>query len=165
MLRAEKGYIIVGQETDGTVTPDDLGLGWTIGRAKRDFVGKRSLSRPDMLRADRKQLVGLTTIRRRWKKARRWSLTRAPDFPCLRLGTSRRRIGARRCTARSHWRCWLVAGRIGRSLYVAGRAGAVVVRVTEPMFYDAQGVRLMGERDLPLHAIVADCCTLHRGVC
>ena len=45
VLRAEKGYIIVGQETDGTVTPDDVGLGWAIGKAKPDFVGKRSLAR------------------------------------------------------------------------------------------------------------------------
>ena len=43
VLRAEKGYIIVGQDTDGTVTPDDAGLGWAIGKAKPDFVGKRSL--------------------------------------------------------------------------------------------------------------------------
>ena len=49
VLRAEKGYIIVGQETDGTVTPADLGLDWAIGKAKQDFVGKRSLARPDML--------------------------------------------------------------------------------------------------------------------
>jgi sarcosine oxidase, subunit alpha len=41
VLRAEKGYIIVGQETDGTVMPADLGLDWTIGKAKRDFVGAR----------------------------------------------------------------------------------------------------------------------------
>jgi sarcosine oxidase subunit alpha len=41
VLRAEKGYIIVGQEADGTATPDDLGLGWTIGKSKKDFVGKR----------------------------------------------------------------------------------------------------------------------------
>ena len=61
VLRAEKGYIIVGQETDGTVTPDDLGLDWAIGKAKKDFVGKRSLTRPDMLLANRKQLVGLLT--------------------------------------------------------------------------------------------------------
>ncbi len=59
VLRAEKGYVIVGQETDGTVTPDDLGYGWAIGKAKRDFVGKRSLARPDMQRTDRLQLVGL----------------------------------------------------------------------------------------------------------
>jgi sarcosine oxidase subunit alpha len=61
VLRAEKGYIIVGQETDGTVTPADLGLDWAIGKAKRDFVGKRSLRRPDMVKPDRPQLVGLLT--------------------------------------------------------------------------------------------------------
>jgi sarcosine oxidase, subunit alpha len=61
VLRAEKGYIIVGQDTDGTVTPDDAGLSWAIGKAKPDFVGKRSLSRPDMLVESRKQLVGLLT--------------------------------------------------------------------------------------------------------
>jgi sarcosine oxidase subunit alpha len=61
VLRAEKGYIIVGQDTDGTLTPDDAGLGWAIGKAKPDFVGKRSLTRPDMLKPDRKQLVGLLT--------------------------------------------------------------------------------------------------------
>ena len=37
VLRAEKGYIIVGQETDGTATPDDVGLGWAIGKAKDRF--------------------------------------------------------------------------------------------------------------------------------
>jgi sarcosine oxidase subunit alpha len=59
VLRAEKGYIIVGQDTDGTVTPDDAALGWAIGKQKPDFVGKRSLARPDMLKKDRKHLVGL----------------------------------------------------------------------------------------------------------
>ena len=44
VLRAEKGYIIVGQDTDGTVTPDDAGLAWAIGKNKADFVGKRSLA-------------------------------------------------------------------------------------------------------------------------
>src|SRR4029079_3258065 len=62
VLRAEKGYVIVGQETDGTVTPDDLGLSWEVGKQKPDFVGKRSLIRPDMLKPDRKQLVGLLTV-------------------------------------------------------------------------------------------------------
>ncbi|MDP5307381.1 sarcosine oxidase subunit alpha [Paracoccus spongiarum] len=61
VLRAEKGYIIVGQDTDGTVTPQDAGLDWAIGKAKPDFVGKRSLSRPDIVAGGRKQLVGLLT--------------------------------------------------------------------------------------------------------
>ena len=60
LLRAEKGYIIVGQETDGTVAPDDVGLGWTIRGP--DFVGMRSLSLPDIRRRDRKQLVGLEPV-------------------------------------------------------------------------------------------------------
>ena len=62
VLRAEKGFIIVGQETDGTVTPDDVGLGWAIGKQKPDFVGKRSLARASMSAPDRKQLVGLLTV-------------------------------------------------------------------------------------------------------
>ena len=60
VLRAEKGYVIVGQDTDGSVTPIDLGMSWTVSKAK-DFLGKRSLSRSDTEREDRKQFVGLLT--------------------------------------------------------------------------------------------------------
>ena len=59
LLRAEKGYIIVGQDTDGSITPIDLGLNWMIGKNKTDFLGKRSLTRSDTVRSDRKQLVGI----------------------------------------------------------------------------------------------------------
>ena len=58
VLRAEKGFVIVGQDTDGSVTPIDLKMGWLLSKDK-DFIGKRSLSRPDSERNDRKQLVGL----------------------------------------------------------------------------------------------------------
>ena len=61
VLRAEKGYIIVGQDTDGTVTPDDAGLSWAIGKKKPDFVGKRGLQRPDLVAEGRRHLVGLLT--------------------------------------------------------------------------------------------------------
>ncbi len=61
VLRAEKGYIIVGQETDGSVTPFDLGMDWIVSKKKKDFIGKRSLARSDTSRPDRKQLVGLLT--------------------------------------------------------------------------------------------------------
>ena len=61
VLRAEKGFIIVGQDTDGTVTPDDAGMSWAVGKKKKDFVGKRSLNRKDMIAGGRKQLVGLLT--------------------------------------------------------------------------------------------------------
>ncbi len=59
VLRAEKGFVIVGQETDGTTTPQDLGMDWIVSKKKPDFIGKRGLARADCLRPDRKHLVGL----------------------------------------------------------------------------------------------------------
>ena len=61
LLRAEKGYIIVGQDTDATMTPIDLQMDWIVSKKKYDFIGKRSLYRSDTIKEDRKQLVGLLT--------------------------------------------------------------------------------------------------------
>ena len=58
VLRAEKGFLVVGQETDGTVTPQDVGMDWIIAEHK-DFIGKRSILRADNMRQDRKQLVSV----------------------------------------------------------------------------------------------------------
>ncbi len=60
VLRAEKGYVIVGQDTDGSVTPHDLGMSWAVSKTK-DFLGRRSLLREDCVRDNRKQFVGLLT--------------------------------------------------------------------------------------------------------
>ncbi|BAO89573.1 sarcosine oxidase subunit alpha family protein [Caballeronia cordobensis] len=60
VLRAEKGYIIVGQDTDGSMTPYDLGMGGLVAKSK-DFLGKRSLTRSDTAKQGRKQFVGLLT--------------------------------------------------------------------------------------------------------
>lgn len=60
VLRAEKGFIIAGQDTDGSVTPEDLGMQWAVGYDKPfSWIGKRALTRSDTARKDRKQLVGL----------------------------------------------------------------------------------------------------------
>ena len=61
VLRAEKGFIIVGQDTDGTVTPQDAGMEWIVSKLK-DFIGKRSYSRVDTAREDRKHLVGVLPV-------------------------------------------------------------------------------------------------------
>ena len=61
LLRAEKGFIIVGQDTDATLTPIDLQKDWIVSKKKYDFIGKRSLYRSDTIREDRKQLVGIVT--------------------------------------------------------------------------------------------------------
>jgi len=61
VLRAEKGFVIVGQDTDGSVTPVDLNMNWLLSKDK-DYLGKRSLQRADCLRTDRKQFVGLQPV-------------------------------------------------------------------------------------------------------
>ncbi|MGG7643986.1 sarcosine oxidase subunit alpha family protein [Rhodovulum sp. YNF3179] len=62
IMRAEKGFIMIGDETDGTVTPQDLGLDWAVSKKKDDFIGKRAQDRTDLVRADRWKLVGLETV-------------------------------------------------------------------------------------------------------
>jgi len=62
VLRAEKGFIIAGQDTDGSVHPFDLGMGWCVSNQKPfSYIGKRGMSRSDCVRENRKQLVGLKT--------------------------------------------------------------------------------------------------------
>jgi sarcosine oxidase subunit alpha len=62
ILRAEKGFIMIGDETDGTVTPLDLGLSWAVSKKKADFLGKRGMERSYLADPDRWQLVGLETL-------------------------------------------------------------------------------------------------------
>ncbi len=61
VMRAEKGFIMIGDETDGTVIPQDLNLGWAVSKKKADFIGKRAQQRADLTRPNRKTLVGLRT--------------------------------------------------------------------------------------------------------
>lgn len=58
VLRAEKGYIIIGQDTDGTQTPMDLNMSWIVSK-KKEFIGKRSFQLPYLKATGRRQLVGL----------------------------------------------------------------------------------------------------------
>ncbi len=62
ILRAEKGFIMIGDETDGTVIPQDLGLHWAISKKKDDFLGKRAQERNYMVDDSRWKLVGLETL-------------------------------------------------------------------------------------------------------
>ena len=61
VLRAEKGFIVIGDETDGTTTPIDVGLEGLVSKKKADFIGKRSLEQSYLKAPNRKQLVGLLT--------------------------------------------------------------------------------------------------------
>ncbi len=145
VLRAEKGYIIVGQDTDGTVTPDDAGLSWAIGKAKPDFVGKRSLQRPSMQAPERKQLVGLINVGSNvpLNEGAQVVETRAQAVPMTMIGhvTSSYYsavLGKPIALA-------LIAGgraRMGQRLYIPMPGGELEVQVTAPVFYDLEGARI-----------------------
>ena len=147
VMRAEKGFVIVGQETDGTVTLADLGLDWAIGKTKKDFVGKRSLDRPDLLKADRKQLVGLLTDDPAVVLEEGAQVTESASpptgSPALGHVTSSYPSAT---VGRSIALALVSAGRsrIGARLNVPMPGGAVPVKVTPPIFYDKAGARLNG---------------------
>ena len=147
VMRAEKGYIIVGQETDGTVTADDAGLSWAIGKTKPDFVGKRSLQRPAMSAPDRRQLVGLTTtdpdvVLDEGAQVMQSAKQQAPARPLGHVTSSYYSAVLGRSIALG-----LVSGgrtRLGETLYVQTARTDIPVKVASPVFYDAEGVRLNG---------------------
>jgi len=147
VLRAEKGYVIVGQETDGTVIPSDLGLDWAVGKAKPDFVGKRSLARADMLDPSRKQLVGLFTDDPDavLEEGAQIVADAAAPLPMPMLGhvtSSYRSITLDRSIALA-----LIAGgarRKGERLFVPMPERTIPVTVVDPVFYDPKGARLNG---------------------
>jgi sarcosine oxidase subunit alpha len=148
VLRAEKGYVIVGQETDGTQTPDDLGMGWIVNTGKGDFVGKRSLVRSDMLRDDRTQLVGVMTddpARVLVEGTQLIAEAQIPEPPAHLLGwvTSSYRSEA---LGRSIALALVEAGRslIGGEVRAVVDGATVPCRVADPVFYDPEGTRRDG---------------------
>jgi sarcosine oxidase subunit alpha len=145
VLRAEKGFIIVGQDTDGTVTPDDAGLSWAIGKAKPDFVGKRSLVRPDIVAPGRKQLVGLLTDNPRTVLEEGAQIVADPrqPLPMTMIGHVTSAYWSE-ALGRSIALALVEGGRdrIGQTLHIPMPSGAVAATVTAPAFYDAAGERL-----------------------
>jgi sarcosine oxidase subunit alpha len=147
ILRAEKGYLVVGQETDTTVTPDDLGYAGMIAKSKPDFVGKRSLAMPDLVRAGRKQLVGLL-----------------PEDPHMKVDEGSQIVESATPATGSHavghvtssyfsptlGRTFALAlvedgrARKGARLFATTMNAAAPVQVVDPVFYDKEGKRLDG---------------------
>jgi sarcosine oxidase subunit alpha len=147
VLRAEKGFPIVGQDTDGTVTPEDLGMSWIVSKAK-DFVGKRSLRRPDTARPDRKHLVGLLPVdpaellpEGAQMICEGTSLT--PPVPMEGHVTSSYRSAA---LDRTFALALIKNGRdrIGETLLAPLGDRVIAATVTEPVFYDKEGARRDG---------------------
>ena len=139
VLRAEKGFVIVGQDTDGSVTPVDLRMNWLLSKNK-DFLGKRSLSRPDCLRDDRKQLVGLLSVDGSTVVPEGAQLMDDPGLPvpvpmCGHVSSSYMSASLGHPIAMA-----LVNGghsRKGDTIFASGANGTTIpVKIVSPVFYD-----------------------------
>ncbi|MEV6940485.1 sarcosine oxidase subunit delta family protein [Streptomyces sp. NPDC051172] len=148
VLRAEKGYPIIGQDTDGTITPHDLGMSWAVSKKKPDFIGKRSFARADTVRPDRKHLVGLLpedpgTFLPEGTQLVADSELPAPPVPMLGHVTSSYRSAA---LGRTFALALIKGGRerIGERLYAPVGDRLVPVTVASPVLYDPEGARRDG---------------------
>ena len=147
VLRAEKGYIIVGQDTDGTVTPNDAGLDWAVGKKKTDYVGIRGLTRPDLLAKGRRQLVGLKTRDPHDVLEEGAQIVENPKqaIPMKMIGHVTSSYWSENC-GRSIAMALVAGGRdrIGETLYVPMPDKVIEVEVTGTVFFDEKGERLNG---------------------
>ena len=145
VLRAEKGFIIVGQDTDGTVTPHDAGMSWAVAKKKKDFVGMRSLKRSDLVKDGRKHLVGLLTTDPKTVLAEGAQIVLDPNQP--------KPMDMLGHVTSSYWSESLgrsVAMALvrdgfnlqGTDIYVPMPDGDITAKVTKPIFYDPKGERL-----------------------
>jgi sarcosine oxidase subunit alpha len=147
VLRAEKGFPIIGQDTDGTVTPHDLGMSWIVRKDDSDFLGKRSFRRPDTMRPDRKQFVGLLSVDPQTLIPEGAQVVvedtgRIPMPMAGHVTSSYRSAILDRTFALA-----LVAGghaMHGRTVYAPLPQGTIATTVTAPVFYDPEGARRDG---------------------
>jgi sarcosine oxidase subunit alpha len=141
LLRLENGYQHVGAATDGPTTPADVGWGEIAAKKKADFIGKRSLARPDNLRADRLQLVGLASGDAR---------TLVPGAHLRLPGTAEGSDGWVTSAAHSPALGRAVAlamlrgghARLGQTLFVHDLERKGEASVVSPTFLDPEGKRL-----------------------
>ena len=141
VLRAEKGFVIVGQDTDGTVTPDDLGMGWIVRKDGSDFIGRRSLRRVDTGRIGRKQLVGLRSDELLPEGAQlvEEDTGRIP-MPMIGHVTSSYRSAA---LDRPIALAMVERGpdRNGQTIHAPLPSGTIAAEIVSPVFYDPEGTR------------------------
>ena len=142
VLRAEKGFIIVGQDTDGSMTPDDMGLGWAVGRRKRfGFIGDRSLTLADHQREDRLQFVGLKPLDAQTVVPEGAQVT-APSAAKTGMGHV---TSSYFSAALDHpiALAMVKAGRsrLGETVHCVSSGGVVTAEIADPVFYDPEGSR------------------------
>ena len=146
VLRAEKGFIIVGQDTDGSVTPFDLGMDWAVGKTKPfPFIGQRSWTREDTARTDRKQLVGLKCKEAQTVIPEGAQIVLDPNHPVPVPMVGHVSSSYYSANLGHNIAMGVVKGglnRMGETVYCPLADGRVLeAEITSPIFYDPKGER------------------------
>ncbi len=145
VMRAEKGFIMIGDETDGTVIPQDLDLDWAISKKKTDYLGKRAQERVEMTRETRWKLVGLETpggevlpeggyavgegVNANGQRATIGRVTSTYHSPTLGRGIAMGLV--------EHG-----PDRMGETIaFPDGKGGTITAKIVSPVFYDPKGER------------------------
>ncbi len=147
VLRAEKGFIVIGDETDGTTTPMDVGMDGLVSKKKTDFIGKRSLEQSYLKGSNRKQLVGLFTddpaevlpdgayavreVKSKPPMEMIGQVTSSYHSPTLNRSIAMALIENGRA-------------RMGETLSFPLEGKVVKARIVDPVFYDKEGARQNG---------------------
>jgi sarcosine oxidase subunit alpha len=147
VLRAEKGFIMIGDETDGTVIPQDLNLDWAISKKKADYLGKRGQERtlpgqPRPLEAGGVRGAGRLRPARGRLRDRRG---RERERPAQHPGPHHLDLPFADAEARaSPWACCATGPRAWAKWWNSPRCrgeGTVKARVVSPVFFDPEGER------------------------
>lgn len=149
VMRAEKGFIMIGDETDGTIIPQDLNLGWAISKKKADYLGKRGQERTYLASPDRWKLAGFETL----------DGSVVPDgayIPATGVNGNNQRNTQGRVTStyfsptlKRGIAMGLIKGGLDRKGEVVefttlSGTGTIKARVVDPVFYDKDGERVNG---------------------
>jgi sarcosine oxidase, subunit alpha len=145
VLRSEKGYIIVGQDTEATTTPQDAGLSWLVSKEK-DFIGKRSFVRPALKARDRLQLVGVLPEEPNVVLPEGAGLVSRVSSPPMEIHGHVTTSHWSEALGRSFGLAMVKGGRArhGETLFAPLEDRVVPVRVVDPVHYDRKGERRDG---------------------
>ncbi|MDP0928372.1 sarcosine oxidase subunit alpha family protein [Paracoccus onubensis] len=148
VMRAEKGFIMIGDETDGTIIPQDLGLHWAISKKKADYIGKRAQSRSHMRDGSRWQLVGLESLDDRVLPDGAYAVDEGKNDNGQRKTQGRVTSSYYSPTLNKPIAMGLVRHgpeRMGQVLEFPLPSNEVMkARICEPVFFDKEGSRLNG---------------------
>ena len=148
VMRAEKGFIMMGDETDGTVIPQDLNLGWAISKKKADYLGKRGQERTYLASPDRWKLAGFETLDGSVIPDGAYIL--APGVNANGQGNVQGRVTSTYYspTLKKGIAMGLVKGglsRMGEVVEFSAISGAPIkAKVVDPVFYDKEGEKQNG---------------------